>query len=198
MTITAITDMTDRAKARLIEQFKNKDNIALLIEMFTEEIQELEDATIGVLNELTLDTATGANLDVFGEHLGRRRSGENDTDYRNILRVQVGVNTSDGAEQPLYDVFKLLTNSTIAIITETFPAEITLFGDGDTIVNANIIAQLQRIVAATVQINFLITGGNRPFAFQGGELLGGGFTSVHTVDPVAAGHGAFTSIILGA
>lgn len=197
MSITAITDMVARAKDRVIQQFKCADNLNLLIEAFAEEVQELEDTSIDVLNELTLSAASGVNLDIFGEHLGRRRAGENDDDFRAILRVQVGINTSDGAEQPLYDVFKLLTGSTTAILTETFPAEIQLFGDGATI-NGTVIAQLQQIVAATVQINFLLSGGNRPLAFAGGEVAGGGLTSVHTADPAAAGDGAFSTLIAGA
>lgn len=197
MTISAITNMSTLAKARLIEQFKASPNLNGMVEMFVEEIQEVEDAVIAVISELTLSTATGVNLDLFGEHLGRRRAGETDADYRDILRVQVGINTSDGAEQPLYDVFKLLTGSTVSVMTETFPAEIQLFGDGPTI-NASVIAQLQQIVAATVQINFLLSGGNRPFAFEGGEVLGGGFASIHDADPAVLGRGAFSSVIPGA
>lgn len=199
MTINHITDMVDNTKARLIEQFKDKENIDKIIELFVEEIQEVEDAVIEILTDLTLSNATGANLDIVGEHLGRRRFGETDSVYRDILRLQVGINISNGAEQPLYDVFKLLTNSSISIITETFPAEIQIFGDGDTI-DANIIKQLRQVVAATVEINFLLSGGNRPFAFAGGELLGGGFSdsNITPVDAEAAGYGAFSTVISGA
>lgn len=196
MTINVITDMSDRAKARLVEQFKNKVNIASIVEMFAEEIQELETAANDVVIELTLTNASGVNLDLFGEHLGRRRAGEPDSEYRDILRVQVGINTSDGAEQPLYDVFKILTGSTFSVLTEIFPAELQLFGNGSTI-NATIVAQLQQVVAATVQIGFLLSGGLRPYAMEGGELNGGPISSLHTIDPEGDGHGHISTLIPG-
>ena len=125
--MTVITRDSDVAKTALLRwspQFYNEDdtkpalilkqNLESLVRVFTDELQELEDAIIGVMYELDLTKATGSSLDVIAAVVGAiERNGLSDDDYRAEIELQVAINTSKGTIPGIIDAIKRITKSNI-------------------------------------------------------------------------------------
>ncbi len=62
-----MTDRIAQAQDLLIEQYKNSPNLAALLKSITTELQTLDNENVKLLNERSLDTAKGVNLDVIGK-----------------------------------------------------------------------------------------------------------------------------------
>jgi hypothetical protein len=172
--------------AKLVEQFKDKVNIEKLLRIILDELDEIEVALTDIQVYKQIDQAYGYQLDQIGSIVGRTRDGYNDADYRSRLKLQIGINNSEGEADRILSVWKTLTNSTIVSMTESFPAALTLFAQTST-TNPSIVGEIERVSSAGVDLNYVISAGN-PFTFFGGT--GSGFG---TTDNPALG-GAFVSI----
>lgn len=62
-----MVDRVQQAKDLLIEQYKKSPNLNGLIGAATAQLQALDDETVKLINDRTLDTARGVNLDVIGK-----------------------------------------------------------------------------------------------------------------------------------
>src|SRR5690606_15428098 len=85
------SDAVERAKAQLVEQFKNRPRIRAMIEAFVGQVADLEDALEELRTGRSLDQAQGAQLDGLGTIIGLPRGGMDDEQYRARLRVQIRV-----------------------------------------------------------------------------------------------------------
>lgn len=177
---------TERGLSRLVQQFKGKVNIEKLLTVFLSELDEVEQTLIDIQIYKAIDSAFGFQLDQIGAIIGRTRDGYFDSDYRSRLKLQIGINTSEGDADKILTVWKSLTSSEIVSISENFPAEITLTAQTSA-VDPTIIDEMHRVVSAGVGLNFIISDGN-PFAFFDADGLGFG-----TTDDAGVG-GAFVSI----
>lgn len=101
---------TPLALSRLIERWKaeRNPNLAKLISSYTDEIQELENAIWNAIVERLPDYAEGAQLDVLGRIVGRRRDGLGDAAYRAHIKAQVRINQSFGCAADVIEVIKLV------------------------------------------------------------------------------------------
>lgn len=105
---TPQTDLVDQAKAKLLEQFKGKDNIEALLEVLVEPSQDIEEAAAAVYEAFDPYTATGHALDVAGWRVGEQRNGRTDTAYRPYVIGRIAANKSDGRALWLYRLIRAL------------------------------------------------------------------------------------------
>jgi len=124
---TPITSHVDAAKARLIEQYKEKTNLLNLITSLISPIQDIESA-LGTLNtDRSLMTAEGVNLDLLGTILGLARTpGDSDDKYRAKLIAQTKINTSQGQPEFAIQVYQLFTGAPLVLLTEGESGDVIL------------------------------------------------------------------------
>ncbi len=99
------------ALARLPQQFRFKDNIAKLLETLVEPFASLETAFQQLLNERSIETAAGAQLDVIGILVGERsRNGALDDTYRRRIKARISTNRSSGLIEEYITISKLVVS----------------------------------------------------------------------------------------
>ena len=127
--IQQITNHTQAALGRLYEQFKNATRLRDTIGPIIDQIQDLEDAFFEVLQERSLETAIGEQLDLLGTVIGLARAGRTDDQYRTALKVQIQVNLSQGEPNRILDVVESITDADL-LYFEFFPASFAIQIDG--------------------------------------------------------------------
>lgn len=190
--LVPITDHTDRAVARLVEQYKSRPLIEGLVRALCQEIQELEDVDIDMFDSRTLDGSVGAQLDGLGDIVGIDRQGFDDAFYKTLIIVKIGQNTSQGRPEKLITIAALLTGATLLHYINLGNAEVALS------VNLDISSQdvefiynnLQKITSAGVRINYIACfDPDESFSFDGVGPFGLGFSSLAA--PTSGGKFAF-------
>lgn len=101
-------DITADAVQKLVPELWGKPRIAALLQSWTDEVQELEDAIFGVILSRLLDNATGAQLAALGSIVGQKDFGWDENSYRSAIRARIRANRSDGLMNDVIDVVKLL------------------------------------------------------------------------------------------
>jgi hypothetical protein len=176
------------ARARLLEQYKGKLNIEALLDIESAFVQELE----GVFFDLLLDslaTAQGAQLDGYGAIVGQERGdGENDGSYLISIRTKIIENLSQGEPERIIAVAKVLIGADRVYLSELFPAGIGISVDvtlgSQELVNIYF-RRIERIVAATVRVEYLASfDPANAFTFEG-DPIGAGFGDLD--DPSVGG-----------
>lgn len=159
-------------------QFKGKDNITAVIEIFADQAQEIED----VLNQLAtlrnIPNATGDQLDLIGEIVGEDRNGRNDTDYRAAIFIKASVNSADGTKENIIAVLSELTSSSTIYVLDDYPAKIQIYIDAVTI-PASTVATVLAIKAGGVgllggviyQYGFMLTEGGDYLVTEDGDKI---------------------------
>lgn len=105
------------ALSLLLTQFKGKPGIEELITAYVTQLQELEDAFADLLNNRTIETAEGVQLDGLGKLIGlQRETLWTDTEYRLRLRVQILINLSSGTVPELLEIFDRLLASPFSVL----------------------------------------------------------------------------------
>ena len=148
--VTLIPDHSVRALSRLTTQFKGKENIEKLLKVFTNELQTAEAALFDVLNLRALSTATAAQLDSIGEHIGSLRAGKNDVEYKAAIAKQIAINISNGTEKDIHDVVMNLTDATTVKVTDSGTAEVRVTTDGVSTGDPTIPGTIESMIAAGV------------------------------------------------
>jgi hypothetical protein len=124
-------DLTDRALARRTDDYKRDTNFGYLVKSFTDQLQEIENATWEVILERLLDNAEGVQLTVLGKIVGEPRFSADDDEYRVGVRCRIAVNKSQGFRSDIYLVCTMClryNNETIDFkIREHYPC--TVFVD---------------------------------------------------------------------
>jgi hypothetical protein len=148
MLITQISDHVKAAIKRLMSQYRDlnpqyflplsSDNsilpvsgISMLVAVFANEIQNLENVGFDVNNERlfyngTTFPAQGAQLDGIGALVGIGRNGLNDAEYLIFIIAKIAENFSDGTIPAIGNIVSLLFETQIFNFFEMFPAEIDL------------------------------------------------------------------------
>jgi hypothetical protein len=131
-TLTQITDHKTAAKNRLIDQYKEKVNIEAIIDIYADMIQEVEGLLFDLLNNRSLSTASGKQLDLLGEILDEARSGLDDSTYKVRLLNKVSQINSEGTAEDLINIYKILMQADSIQYGELYPASVVLFAFGAT------------------------------------------------------------------
>jgi len=102
--------IVDRLKGRLIEIFRESPNINRSLEIYGEELEELQLAADDFLENFNLANVEGTVLDKFGELLTAppRQVGMSDTVYRNVCYAQILINIYKGTIDELLAFFTTL------------------------------------------------------------------------------------------
>lgn len=165
--VVLVTDRVQRAKDLLLSQFKDKENINLIVEALVEEIQEAEDALIPLRDLRMLETATGINLDNIGNRMKVQRTSDNDADYRTAIKIRILRKINRGTASDIKTVFKLLTQDPDPIITQSSPyvvelaAVLTCIGDSN-----SALTEITNLFPVNTGIRVLSKPA-RPFGFLG-------------------------------
>lgn len=134
----------------------NNFNLAFLAESNT-----LEELFQQLMDERSLETATGVQLDQVGWLVGEDRKNRSDSAYRLGIKVRIAVNTSSGTVNDIIQVIQLLYGSGVdVIITRTAPATISLFL-GIEQPTTDLKPLLQQTIAAGVEIDSIIYASDR-------------------------------------
>ncbi len=171
-----MVDHVTSGLGKLISQYSESENVKFLLQTFLEELQELEDVNSELLVQDSIATAVGVQLDGIGEHLGRRREGLSDTDYRKILNIQKILNAGEGQYSTALQMWRAVLESPTATLEEEFPAGVALYSD----VGAPTLTQLNTFIKAlpiTVTASIIASfSGADAFCFEGGVGAGFGTT----------------------
>jgi hypothetical protein len=128
MGLTKKENHAEEAQARQVEQFKEKPDLAAIIDAASDQTQDDEDVFFELLDERALDVAVGVQLDGLGEIVGEDRLGRSDDDYRLGIRAQIKKNVSSGTGDEILEIVALLTSNTHELV-EFFPAGLALIFD---------------------------------------------------------------------
>lgn len=173
MTVTAITTHIEDALNRLLTQYKKKPLIAQTITALIEQIQDLEDSNQEFYDKRALETATGIQLDLLGTIVGQGRGTLDDDDYRILIKVKIGQNTSQGGPVKVIDIFQLLTQAATVYYQNLGGGGVEL--EADAVLpqdSTGIYASMEQVVAAGVRIDAIICyDAVEPFAFAGSNTL---------------------------
>lgn len=135
MTITQITDHSDRALARLPSQFEAATNLQALVSLCASRIQIIESVFWDLLNFRALSTATGLQLDNAGQVLNLDRIlAESDASYRARLFAATSQLEKSGEPEHVIEVFNfLMATGNSCQLFDVYPAalQITAFTDVD-------------------------------------------------------------------
>lgn len=154
---TVISDHIERAKERLLEQYKNKPRIAGMFEATIQQIQDLEDA-FNALSQETIDTAVGVQLDRLGEIVGlARETGQSDDDYRIDLKAKIVQNLNQGTPEEVIAAAKFFIGASFVWYLEVYPAAVDIMSSTpiDPALVAKIRSKLKGFLPAGVSLDVL-------------------------------------------
>jgi hypothetical protein len=171
--ITRITNHVQLALGRLLEQDKGKAGIANLASALVEPLQTLENTFMDLLTLRVLGAASGLQLDQLGDVVGIDRLGLGDAAYAQRISARILVNISNGDPETLIQIFKLLTQGSLVVYEEHFPAGYGVMSNGPA-------------TGGGIRMDtFGVFDNSAPFAMAGTIYPGGGFGS--TLNPTAGG-----------
>jgi uncharacterized protein YjgD (DUF1641 family) len=197
MTDKILTHAQDALK-RLLEQYKDANNIKNIINIYTTQIQEIEDILYDMFLNRSVQNGIGNQLDLIGYIVGAERQGWSDDIYKLVLFAKIGQNVSNGEPERIIDILKLLSQATIVHFMNLGNAEIELGTDG--IIDSNLInfvfANLSESLAGAIRLNIIsFFDKDEPFSFAGAStnpsegfsststpLIGGKFAYLKTYD----------------
>ena len=163
--ITQITDHQTQAKARLPGFLANATNFKAFLDVLINPYQDIENLFIQLLDEVSLDTAVGVQLDVVGRILNTARtsSTEPDEEYRTRLRGAAATLARSGEVETLITVWNEIWQAVKTIVTEYQPATIELAAEVTTdtpSLDAAALATIEEAMAGGGQLIPLIVESN--------------------------------------
>lgn len=104
--ITIIDHVTNAAD-NFLSQYENADKFKTLVNIFLEELNEIEDEVNLFLTIRSISTSEGENLDRWGDILEAPTRPVDDEDFRGLLYGLISAYNSEGTNQ---DIFSILSN----------------------------------------------------------------------------------------
>lgn len=151
--VIVIPDHVATAKSLLIEQFKTKENINKLVEVFAQEWADIEMVLYQMSIDRWIDTAQGVQLDNVADIVGITRDSRDDDDLREAVRFQIFTNNSQGDPETVIKAVLEITNATSVDYSETYPAGIQVSTNG--IVPTDFEERMKRVIPAGVSITLV-------------------------------------------
>jgi hypothetical protein len=158
MSSPVIKDQVQQGKDRLVTQWSEKDVVQGLLKSYMENVQTVEDIYQQLLDERSVFTAIGEQLNVVGLLVGEARDGKDDSAYREAILNRVAINTSDGTPEKVIEIMKtIIAGPNSVTIFEHYPANIHVHTTaGATNVNA---ASLNSIAPVGVNARLMFDDG---------------------------------------
>jgi hypothetical protein len=174
-TLTKITDYNALIQSKILEQYKGKVNWNKLFEVISEEFNNIENMFWDLYIKRWLDSSEGKQLDNLGYNLSVERQGLDDADFRQIIHGKIGQYNSNGRINDIIGVIKLMTNADFILVTELFPAKLSIAIIGDSLnLNADFLEEsIKGSVAGGVGIDIIISGNIPVFVYapEDGSML---------------------------
>jgi hypothetical protein len=123
---TYITNHVEQSQDLLLSQFKNSPNILKWLEIYGDQIQQLEIEYFALLDSLGIESAVGYGLDLIGKEVGELRQDRNDTDYRDGIITRIFINNSSGTPEEVIASTLQITKATQVNYSEQYPAGVVL------------------------------------------------------------------------
>ncbi len=177
-----INNHVQEALSRLIEQYKDSDNLKVVLNAILQDIQDLEDSTHTLYGRLDIATAEGPLLDQIGEIVGQDRLGYGDEFYRTLIYTRIGINLSNGEPERAINIFKILSGANIVHLQEYYDANIGIGSDGVLPVDQLVFIYelIQSVIPAGVRLAHLwYFDPDCQFGFGGSQTGIQGFGSVN-------------------
>ncbi len=153
-----IDNHVEQAQARMVQRFKDKENINKLIAIDSQRIQDLEDVLFRMLNERAISNAVGVQLDGLGQNYGEigLRNGRSDDLYRTALQGIPAKLRGAGQHEIIVQTYRSLTGANSVNHAYYYPRLVFLFAVVDEIgliTNAeNITKEMESIRAQGIKI----------------------------------------------
>lgn len=178
-----ITNYYERIRALLASQFQdNPDvipatNFQKFLAAFCTSAQDLQTQLNNLLNNRSLYTAVGLQLDGLGQILNLPRTpGQSDESYREALIFRVRALGSSGTPEDVIGALKFFTKADTIYYTDLFPAAYIMATDGFVFPPnpSDLVPAIQQVSPAGVAFDAVITWNIGettplvPFAFAGG------------------------------
>jgi len=118
-----VSDHCTVAASRFIQYLRDKPILTALLCEFVKPLNELETAFFALLNERSIDSAVGVQLDGIGTILNKPRNGRTDDAYRVVLRVELLVLRSNGKREELIEIVLTFLGAGFSLnIQSAYPA----------------------------------------------------------------------------
>ena len=170
--ITKITTHATDAKARLPGWLVDSKNYQGFLDVLSEPYQDIENVLIDMLDNFSLETADGVQLDVIGNILGEPRiAGESDTEYRTRLYGRSAELSKSGEVETLISTWLGIWTAIRVAYDEFQPATFEVIAEiavdpGDPDQDAAALAAIRRAKGGGVQV---IAGVGVPILFLWGD-----------------------------
>lgn len=179
----------DRGLSRLPQKFKDKPTVLALLQIYLEEVQELEDAIWDSGQQRLIVNAIGEYLDVWGKVLNVPRGGLDDEMYRIRLQVELLLLRSSGTVPELVTIYKLLVPTSVPTFMPWYPGSFELLLAGAVVPNGDdYVDVLERAKAGGVRailrwnavdpddtFSFATDSGGLGFGISTDDSVGGNF-----------------------
>lgn len=114
----------EHAKSLLLPQFKNSNNINVIVGSLIEPAQETIDLVNQFPSAYDLRTAEGVQLDAIGKLLNVEREGGTDDVYRKRIKARVLINSSTGSGGNFVSLLRLVLEEIEFSVIEQYPASV--------------------------------------------------------------------------
>jgi len=104
-------DHVEAGLSRLITLWKDKPNVVGLLKSYLEQFNELEDLLFSILQDRSLYTAAGVQLDMIGALFGVTRQGRDDIRYRPAIVSAIARLNDDGTTEKFLNLLRLVGNT---------------------------------------------------------------------------------------
>lgn len=163
-----IDDHEARGLALIVSQFAEADNLRALCAAILAEVQIAEDSFQDLVYGLTLDGATGAQLDLLGALFGEARDTLPDALYRRFIEARLLIRLSQGTP----DTVALVASRLLGVPVEYRPAypasyrlQYTLTAPISADLRARILARIVEATPAGVGVELVESLSAVPFTF---------------------------------
>ncbi len=166
------TDHAGKAKANLLEEFKGLPNWEKLLDVYSRQIQDLEDMFFELIEKRFIDDAVGAQLDGLGRIIGAPRNGLADEPYRVQLRVQIRINRSSGTVEDIISVVALLATNPVHVRIFPPASFVVTLNDAVATVPVELAAPVgnARMAGVGTSIEFTQSDDDDTFTFASGDV----------------------------
>lgn len=177
MTIKDNQDYTEKALARLPNQFIDSSNLINLVSIQSDRMQWLNDELIKMLDGMSLSTASGKQLDNLATILNLVRiTGESDSDFKSRITSETAVLAKSGEVSHVIDVYLLLTEASLVFFIENYPAGIQLTAHiatdaEDSDVDSAIINSMNNVKAGGVDMILVISPETDYMTFDSADFV---------------------------
>ncbi len=160
MTITRINQV-ESGLEKLLYQFKEKTNITSILTTYLQQAQSTQENYEEMLDERSIFTAIGVQLDMIGKLIGEERFGREDEEYRTAIFIKVSINSSDGTMPSIRQIVGTLTglNDDQITFVEHYPAGVYIYLQTDD-VNEALVDTVRKLLPVAVNLGYIGYGTN--------------------------------------